>query len=343
MISRLKELVDESSKIVIMQADNPDADSLGSSLALEQILGEMGKETFLYCGVDIPGYLKYLNGWDRVSPEIPAEFDFSIMVDSSTLTLFQKLSEGDDMKLIAKKPCVILDHHTEVDNIVPFALLNITDRNVSSTGELIYNIANKLKWPFDKNSALFVMASILGDTQGLSNDLTTADTFRVMASLIDIGVDRVSLEEKRRLLSKMHHEIFLYKAHLIKHTEFYFDNQLALIVIPQGDITKYSPLYNPNALIQPEHLQTENVRISIAIKNYDDHRATAAIRCNTDTPIAGKLAEKFGGGGHIYSAGFRISEMVSIDKLKSDCLSAVSELLENCPRNYRKETRNETI
>ena len=37
------ELVNNANKILIMQADNPDGDSLGSALALEQILGDLAK------------------------------------------------------------------------------------------------------------------------------------------------------------------------------------------------------------------------------------------------------------------------------------------------------------
>ncbi len=54
---KIRELLTAAQAIVIMQADNPDADSLGSALALEQIFGEIGKEPYLYCGVQIPDYL----------------------------------------------------------------------------------------------------------------------------------------------------------------------------------------------------------------------------------------------------------------------------------------------
>ncbi len=64
---KVRTLVDAARHIVVIQADNPDADSLGSSLALEHALGDQGKQVSLYCGVDIPGYLHYLDGWDRVS------------------------------------------------------------------------------------------------------------------------------------------------------------------------------------------------------------------------------------------------------------------------------------
>ena len=59
---KLQSSVASAEKILILQADNPDADSLGTALALEQILHDLGKQTYLYCGVDMPDYLKYLKG-----------------------------------------------------------------------------------------------------------------------------------------------------------------------------------------------------------------------------------------------------------------------------------------
>src|SRR5665647_582997 len=90
---QIQDILENAKHIVIVQADNPDADSLGSALALEDILGEMGKQTTLYCGVDMPGYLRYLAGWDRVEKDLPKQFDASIIVDASTMTLLEKLDQ----------------------------------------------------------------------------------------------------------------------------------------------------------------------------------------------------------------------------------------------------------
>lgn len=326
MEQKIKQLVAESQRIVVLQADNPDADSLASSLALEQILGEMGKEVHLYCGIDMPSYLRYLPGWDRVSSDLPKSFDLSIIVDASTTTLFQKLSDSGSQSRVASKPCIVLDHHADVESLIPFATINLTRTDVASTGELIYSLGKGLQWPLDSVSAEFIMTSILGDTQGLSNDLTTADTYRVMAELVELGVDRPALEEKRREMSKMHPDIFRYKARLIERTEIHIDGKLAFVDIPNDEIMEYSPLYNPNALIQFEHLQTEGVLISVSVKHYNDGRITAGIRCNTGAPIASKLAEHFGGGGHKYSAGFKTMDW-KFAELKTELINKTQELL----------------
>ena len=92
---RIKTLIDDAHNIVIIQADNPDGDSLGSALALEHILGDLGKEPYLYCGVHIPDYLHYLEGWDRVSSELPSQFDLSIIVDDVYFMISKKeISNG---------------------------------------------------------------------------------------------------------------------------------------------------------------------------------------------------------------------------------------------------------
>lgn len=326
MIEKIKELLDQSQKILIIQADNPDGDSLGSALALEGLLSNMGKDTYLYCAVDMPGYLHYLKGRDRISNEIPSDFDLSIVVDASTMTLLEKLAESGKQGWVASKPCIVLDHHGSVANEIPFASVLLNDTEVSSTGELIYNLTKELDWKIDPDSGTFMMTAILGDTQGLSNSLTKPSTYRAMAELTEAGVDRATLEEQRREFSKMPPEIYKYKAVLIERTEFYADGRLAIVDIPQDEITKFSPLYNPAPLIQNDMLQTSGVNIAVVLKHYRDGKILGAIRCNAGVNGAA-LAEHFGGGGHPYASGFKVTDGRSFNDVKSDCIRVASELL----------------
>lgn len=325
--SKIKDIVDKANKIVIVQADNPDSDSLGSALALEQILGDMGKQPYLYCGVDMPGYLRYLKGWDRVQSDLPTDFDASIIVDASTMTLLQKLVSTSEIGWLASKPNIVLDHHAMVDNPVPFADVTINDPVRSSAGELIYLIAKDLNWPLSITSNEFIMTTILGDTQGLTNQLATSETYRIMAELVDSGVDRPKIEELRRELSKMPREIYKYKATLINHSEFSNDNTVVSVTVPQAEINRYSPLYNPGPLIQNDILQTLGVKVVIVFKTYDDGKVTAAIRCNPGYGIAAELAEHFGGGGHTYASGFKQQNSKSFESIKTECLELASQLL----------------
>ena len=71
MLDTAKQFIQSANNIVIIQAENPDGDSLGSSLALEEVLSDLGKTVTLYCPVDIPKYLHYIHGWDRVQNDFP--------------------------------------------------------------------------------------------------------------------------------------------------------------------------------------------------------------------------------------------------------------------------------
>ncbi len=326
--TQIKNILQDAEKVVIVQADNPDADSLGSALALEHILGDAGKQPYLYCGVDVPTYLRYLEGWDRVQKELPAKLDASIIVDASTMSLLEQLVSTGQKAQLATKPCIVLDHHQAVDNLVPFATVMLNDHaHVSSAGELIYHLAQQLGWPLSVAAQTCIMTAILGDTQGLSNQLARPATYRVMADMVAAGVDRPGLEELRREASKMHPKIFKYKAQLIAHTEFSENGAIATVMVPQLEINQYSPLYNPGPLIQGDMLQTLGVRVAIVFKRYDDGKITAAIRCNPTAGIAADLAKHFGGGGHPYASGFKIISGRPFVDVKAECLTYADSLL----------------
>lgn len=326
-IKKIDEIIKQAKIILIIQADNPDGDSLASSLALEQILHKLGKEPIMYCSVSVQSYLKYHNGWDRVNNEIPSSFDASIIVDTSTITLLQKLQESNSASWVKSKPCIVLDHHAETKNDIDFATVEITDPSSSSTGELVFKLSKELNWPIDKISGLNIMSAILSDTQGLTNDLASPYTYRLLADLVELGVDRPALEDKRRNMSKMEPVIFKYKSRLIDRTELLIDNQLAFVVIPQNEIIEYSPLYNPAPLIQTDMLQINGVGIALVVKQYDDGHITGSIRCNQGYGIAAMIAEELGGGGHEYASGFKIQSPIQLKDLKSDIIRIVQKHL----------------
>lgn len=328
-IQKIKEIIDGAKRIVIVQADNPDADSLGSALALEHILGSQNKDVWLYCAVDMPSYLHYMAGWDRVHKDLPSSFDCSIVVDASTLTLLEKLEQSSQFGWFKSKPIIVLDHHTVVERPIEFSTITICDPSVASTGELIYTLAQEISWPVGSLAGMHIMSSVLGDTQGLTNSLAKPSTYRLMAELIELGVDRPALEEARRMASKMPESIYKYKGRLIERTELHIGGALATVTIPHEEIVEFSPLYNPAALVQFDMLQIEGVRLAIVFKTYQDGKITGALRSNIVAPIAGRLAEYMGGGGHPFASGFKQTDGKPFNETKSECIRYAEELLTN--------------
>ncbi|HUY53101.1 MAG TPA: DHH family phosphoesterase [Candidatus Dormibacteraeota bacterium] len=328
-LKQFDELIRNASKIIIIQADNPDGDSLGSALALEQILGDLGKDTYMYCRVDVPNYLKYLNGWDRVERDLPKSFDLSIIVDCSSITLLDNGIKNGDIDRLKKKPLIIIDHHQiEPQNLINFATLKII-KKISATGELIYNISKLLKYKINIDAARALAVAIMSDTLGLVTNTTTSTTIRTIAELVDLGVDLTFLDEARRNLSRKSPKLIKYKGELLQRIEFYRDNSIAVITISWEEIKEYSNAYNPSMLVMDEMRAAEGTMIAIAFKSYQDGRITAKIRSNANAPIAKELAERFNASGHIYASGFKINanQHQSLDKVKVECIKYTEELL----------------
>ena len=76
-------------------------------------------------------------------------------------------------------------------------------------------------------------------------------------------------------------------------------------------------------LVLDEMRLVDGVDVAIAIKTYPDQKLTGKIRSNI--PISDTIAGYFGGGGHSYSAGYKIYE--SYDTAVKDLLTAVEKIL----------------
>jgi len=321
----IKEAIDKAGHIVIVQADNPDADSLASSLALEEILGSMGKQVSLYCGVDIPAYLRYLPGSSRVASELPKKFDLSIILDTSSDSLLEQLDKSGQKGWLAAKPSIVIDHHATKPTIT-FAS-TICNHQAVATAEVVYELASQLGWNLNQSANELLAIGILSDSLGLTSEATSARSIHIIAELVEGGVKLAELESARRESMRREPELIHYKGRLLERVEFHDQDRVAVVVIPYSEIVEYSPLYNPPMLVLDDMRLGKETRLAIAFKLYDDGKITAKIRANYGFGVAGKLAERFGGGGHPYAAGFKLTDGRDFDQLKQECLTAASELL----------------
>ena len=332
MYDTIKQLFDEARKIIVIQPENPDADSLGTSTALEEILSDLGKEVVMFCAIDMPKYLRYIEGTGRVVKEFDGKYDLAIIVDTVAEALLVKTMETPGVRhFLETRPVIVLDHHNderEDENSnanLSFPHELILDESAAATGELVYDIARELNWPINPAAAENLLASILGDTLGLSTQGVTERTMETVLNLMKLGTHPASIEQKRRQYMKKPADILDYKADLIKRIEYYCEGRLALVHIPWEDIEQYSDRYNPSVLVLDEMRLVEDVDVAIAIKTYPDQKLTGKIRSNL--PLADKIAGFFGGGGHSYSAGFKVYE--SYDEALPELLKATSKALED--------------
>ena len=302
MYEKFSEFVAGKSKICIIQAENPDGDSLGSALALDYLLED--KEISLYCPVDIPKYLHYFPDWSRVTNEFDWKADGYIIVDTAAEILLSKLLDDAAIKnRLYSTPVLVIDHHETPDDI-EFPHESIIETRPSCT-EVIFRIAKSQNIAINQEAAEAIFQGLLSDTLGLTSSTVTAETFETAAELSRLGANVSELEEKRREFMKKSPRILDYKADLIKRIEYSLDGELTTVHIPWDDIREYSDEYNPNVLILEEMRLVEGVKVAVAVKTYPDGKVTGKIRTDSSAPVADRIAGYFGGGGHPYAAGFR--------------------------------------
>ena len=322
MFKEAKDLIEAAHKIVVIQAENPDGDSLGSSLALEEILSDLGKTVSVYCPVEIPKYMRYITGWDRVSIDFDTTADLAIIVDTSADVLITKVLEAPGVRhFLETHPVLVIDHHT-TGSTLSFDHTMIS-RDAVATGEILYSLATENGWVVNEQAAEHMLVAIMSDSLGLTTQNVTANSFFVAGKLTELGASNSEIEARRREFMKKSPEILAYKGELISRIEYLLDGKLALVHIPWEDIQAYSDQYNPSVLVLDEMRLVEGVELGVAIKTYPDGKITGKLRANT--PIAEEVAGYFGGGGHKYAAGFRAYE--EYDTIISELVTATDKAL----------------
>ena len=322
MYANATNLIADAKKIIIIQAENPDGDSLGSSLALEEILGELGKDVTMYCPVEIPKYMRYIKGWDRIVTTFDASADLAIIVDTAADVLITKVLETPGVRhFLESHPVLVIDHHTTESNLsFDHTMLTL---DAVATSEVIYELAHANNWTINTQAAENMFVAILSDSLGLTTQNVTSNTYFVAGKLTELGAKVSDIEGRRREYMKKSPEILAYKGELISRIEYLLDGKLAIVHIPWEDIQKYSDQYNPSVLVLDEMRLVEGVEIGVAIKTYPDGKITGKLRANT--PIAETVAGYFGGGGHKYAAGFRAYE--DYDTIVSELVTATDKAL----------------
>ncbi len=320
-INKLGQLIDDSKIILVLQPEKPDTDSLASSLALEQILGDIGKTVIMYCQDEAPTYLRHLDGWDRVVDAMPNAFDMTILVDTGGPQMLERTLAKHGKKL-SSVPFTIVDHHA-TRAPMPFDTIDVIDAQSSATGELIFKICQQLGWDINKAAANVIVPSILADTRGLTVPTTTAHTVQVVAEMVKLGANLYQLNQKFRATAALDPDILKLKGKLIGEIEFYNDNKIALIVIKPETLKEYAERHDPSDLVIYEMQGTRGVLAAAVIRHYN---AKIKISMRANLEIAAPAAQHFGGGGHPQAAGCTIHDR-EVSDVKKELIEVLSKLI----------------
>ncbi len=199
-ISKVKELLKPSKKIVIVPHKGPDGDAMGSTLALKILLEEQGHFVHLIAPNDYPDFLKWMPYQEEVLiyDKEPQKCDPIIAEAEVIFTLdFNHLSRAGEMYeplQAAKAKFIMIDHHQQPDD---YADITYSDVTMCSTCQMVYHfIVNiGLKEKITPQIATCLYTGIMTDTGSFRYRSTTSLTHRVIADLIEKGADNTTIHE----------------------------------------------------------------------------------------------------------------------------------------------------
>ena len=197
---KLNKILKGISNCIIIPHKNPDADALGSSMALFSFLAKLGKKTKVILPNSPPGNLEWMINKDAVisyekSPEktkrhlLNSQIIFAL--DFNSLKRIGKLSKEIES---IKTPLIMIDHHESPEK---FSTLFLSNPKIGSTCEIIYNIMKSINSELiDKEIATYIYSGILTDTGSFRYPLTTGDTHNIISELFKKGINHTKIHER---------------------------------------------------------------------------------------------------------------------------------------------------
>jgi len=314
-INKLDYLIQNSKTIAVVAHADPDGDSIGSIMALREILRLRNKDVDFYINGEIPFNYKFMKDVEKTSTyNENLEYDLFFALDSSDRERLGKNSSIIDNS----NKTVCIDHHKTNEG---YCDLNIIEPDYSSTGEIIFDIFNRLNYEINEIAAENIFISIITDTGKFIYDNAGYKTFENVSKLLKMNIDKSEIIKK--LYSSEPKNIFKLKSDVFNSTEFYFKDRVALSCLSQRILKNYSiGLKDIDGLV--ERLRDiENVEISILIKELKSKTYKISMRSLGSADVS-KVCEVFGGGGHKNAAGFKIDNIEYTD-LKNKIIKEVEK------------------
>lgn len=283
---------------------NPDADAIGSEMALYHILKELGKKVYVVNYSPTPYYLTFLDTEKiirKYNPEIHDSYfdeaDVLIALDFNSPKRIVRM-EPAFTKSKALKVCI--DHHQHPADFVDNAFIDVS---YAATAHIIFEfIVETNIVELFKEIAVPLYAAIMTDTGSFRFDRTTAEIHRIAAELLEAGADPTEIYNciydqsrvgKIRLLGEC-----------LSTMGFTPDKQIAYIIVTQEAMQKSGAEEAEVDGFVNYCLSIEGVKIGLLFFELKDG-LKISLRSKGTIPV-NLLAEELGGGGHTNAAGTRI-------------------------------------
>jgi len=298
--------------VVIVSHIHPDGDTIGSTLALYNVLKELGKKVALFNATkdELPNEFDFLHGFSKIQGKLPKFFDLLVCCDSAS---FDRLGvkKGD-------YEIVNIDHHKSNTN---YGDVNVVISDASSAGIVTYKFLKANEVSISKRTAMALYTSIADDTGFFRYGNIDADTFKSVSELIAYGA------EPKRVADEVKSRVSLAKTRLIgfllNNFELHDDANIASIIIDSDALAKTGAKRSDTKNIVSMLRDIVNVKVALMVLEQDGY-CKISLRSDGDMDVS-KISAIYGGGGHKGAAGFEVQS----SDTRATCREILDKLIIN--------------
>ena len=300
----LRALMNQSSRVFIMGHKNPDMDCFGAALGISRIAQSVGKDTYILLG-------SYDETMDDLIQDAKDTGDYEFISDERAVSLYKKnslvvvvdthrpgLVESLDLVEMAEK-LVVIDHHRRAEDLLPHQVLSYMEPYASSASELVAEVVQYAceKKSLSKVEADALLAGIMLDTNRFAVKAGVR-TFEAASWLRRNGAD---LQTVRRYF-QANAENFRVRAACVASAKI-IDDRIAMS-IHEG---RNNNAQIVNSQVADELLTIKGIEASF-VAGQDQNGETVVSARSLGTINVQRIMEQFGGGGHLNTAGARVSQ-----------------------------------
>lgn len=313
IMKQIKKAIKKYNNIVIARHIGADPDALGAQLALKELINNYYPKKNVYA-VGAPAYrFKFMGNLDKID-EIPNN-TLLIALDTPDVKRIDGINIKDYEYIIK------IDHHPFIEK---YAQIELIDDTACSTCQIILEFMNICRYKITKSIAEKIYLGIVADTNRFLHDYTTEKTFSLVSKLIkDTNLDFANLYKDlyNRPLSEIKFQGYIYQN--VKMTE----NKVAYIKITDKMMKEFG-VDSASAGNMINDLNYVN-EVLVWVFFSEDIKSNL-IRANIRSrgPFINEVASKFGGGGHKYASGARLSSWEDADELVSSLDKLVSDYID---------------
>ncbi len=305
-IKELSRLIAGCNRVVITCHIAPDGDAIGSSLALCHMLTDLGKEVHVVTPDMFAQNLYYLPGardivvytrYEEFAKQIISEADLIFCLDYNSI---KRVDQVGKYILDSKAIKVMIDHHLGPEK---FPNLIISHPEESSTSVLLFKVfcALGLVPLIDKKIGSCIYAGMMTDTGNFSYNSNNADLYRIIARLVESGIDKDKLYThiiNTSTLSRLRINGYA----VSEKMTIYPDHKAALITLTRDELNRFDYKKGDTESLVNVPLQLPDVVYSIFLREETDY-IKVSCRSKGNFPVNKLCEQHFNGGGHRNAAG----------------------------------------